>query len=104
MGSEMCIRDRDPGALAAAVAPEAVLYSTAPFRPRDPDGVWLVDHVEKLLDQEFTIDPARKQVARDTVVWTVRVSVDVAAPQPGRAEAELDDAGRVTVLRLGPAG
>ncbi|SFN02092.1 NTE family protein [Pseudonocardia ammonioxydans] len=101
---ERAVLARDPGALAAAVAPEAVLYSTAPFRPRDPDGVRLVDHVEKLLDQEFTIDPTRKQVARDTVVWTVRVSVDGAAPQPGRAEAELDDAGRVTVLRLGPAG
>ena len=99
---ERAVLARDPVVLADAVAPGALLYSRAPFRPRDPDGVQLLEHVEQLLDQEFTIDATRKQVARDTVTWTVRVSVDGAEQRPGRAEAELDDAGRITVLRLGP--
>ena len=35
---ERAVLTRDPVALADVVAPGAVLYSSAPFRPRDPDG------------------------------------------------------------------
>lgn len=100
---ERAVRDADTDALTAAVAPDALLHSTAPFRERDPAGVPLRAHVAELLDGGFTVDPTRKQVARDAAVWAVRVRRDGGPAVAGRAEAELDDAGRVTALRLGPA-
>lgn len=98
---ERAVRDRDPVALAAAVAPDAVLTSTAPFRERDPAGVPLLAHVDALLDGEVTVDATRKQVAAETARWAVRVHRDTGTAD-GLAEADLDDAGLVTVLRLGP--
>lgn len=98
---ERAVRDRDPVALAAAVAPGAVLTSTAPFRERDPAGVPLLAHVDALLDGEVTVDATRKQVAAETARWAVRVHRDTGTAD-GLAEADLDDAGLVTALRLGP--
>ena len=94
------MRDGDPVALAAAVTPDATLTSTAPFRER-PSPVPLLAHLGELLDGEFTVDPTRKQVARDTAEWAVRVHRDGGVTD-GRAEAGLDDDGRVVALRLGP--
>ncbi|WP_145982626.1 MULTISPECIES: patatin-like phospholipase family protein [unclassified Pseudonocardia] len=101
---ERAVLEGDVSAFRAAVVPEAVLYSTAPFRERDPGGVPLREHADRLLDGEFTVDPARKQVTRDAAVWDVRVTRagDPAGAVPGRVEAELDDDGRITTLRLGP--
>lgn len=97
---ERAARDGDPVALAAAVTPDATLTSTAPFRER-PSPVPLLAHLGELLDGEFTVDPTRKQVARDTAEWAVRVHRDGGVTD-GLAEAGLDDDGRVTGLRLGP--
>ncbi|MEJ8277933.1 patatin-like phospholipase family protein [Pseudonocardia spirodelae] len=98
---ERALAAADTGALAAAVAPDALLFSTAPFRERDPAGVPLRAHLTELVDGEVTVDPTRKQVARDAVEWAVRVHRD-GVVVPGRAEAELGDDGRITALRLGP--
>ncbi|MFP5020394.1 patatin-like phospholipase family protein [Pseudonocardia phyllosphaerae] len=92
---ERALREHDAGALRAALAPGATLRSSAPFPVRT--GVPLAGHADELLD-EVTVDPALRQRTGEGAVWAVRGPGGV----PGRADAELDDAGRVTELTLGP--
>ncbi|GAA1383301.1 hypothetical protein GCM10009613_12550 [Pseudonocardia kongjuensis] len=101
---ERAVRERDAAGLAAAIAPDARLWSTAPFRERAPGGSPLADAVGEILAGEFAIDTTRKQVARDDAVWAVRISSPDGDRAEGLARATLDAQGRVTALRLGPAG
>jgi NTE family protein len=94
---EQAVLARDADALRAAITDDAVLESGAPFRTRSPTP--LREHLDALTDGRFTIDATRKQVAADTVTWTLRLS----GRARGRGLAEATFAGdKVSHLRLGP--
>jgi NTE family protein len=100
---ERAWRDRDPGAVLGCFADDAELWSAPPFP--DQAGLRGRQRIGRFVRQHLTtnlqLDPTRKQVAGDRVIWTVRAYGDDPAEWvQGRAEAELRD-GKVVALRLG---
>jgi NTE family protein len=99
---EAAWRAGDAKAVLACFADDAELVSAPPFpdrgrlRGRRQIGQFVRQH----LTTGLHVDPTRKQVARDRVIWTVQAHRDGGAPVLGRAEAEFR-AGRVAALRLG---
>lgn len=93
---------RDAEAVVGSFAEDAELVSSAPFprqgryRGTEP----LRRFVDDVLCGELQLDPTRKQVAREQVIWTVRGRGDHAAALEGRAVARFRD-GQVTGLWLG---
>ncbi|MEV1293371.1 patatin-like phospholipase family protein [Pseudonocardia sp. NPDC049635] len=100
---EHAVREQDAAGFAAAIAPGALLWSTAPFRERPSGGTPLADAAGEILAAEFAIDLTRKQVARDDAEWAVRITTPDGERAEGLARATLDSQGRVSALRLGPA-
>jgi NTE family protein len=108
---EAAWRAQDAEAVVNFFADDAELVSAPPFSPHGPSRgpaaarPFLHEH----LTAEIRVDPTRKQIARDRVVWTVRTSGGPSLPGGGdpvgnkvrgRAEAQFSD-GRITSLRLG---
>ncbi len=93
---------RDADRLLSLFADDAELVAEAPFAPGTHRGPrQLRRFVEDQLFALTGVDPTRKQVARDRVVWTVRGRADgEEAARSGRAEAEFRD-GRIARLRVG---
>ncbi|MGE3660919.1 MAG: patatin-like phospholipase family protein [Pseudonocardia sp.] len=102
---ERAWRARDVERVRAIMAPDVVLTSTTPFRPRAGlRGAAAHEEIAELC-RTARMDLTRKQLTRERATWTVRLD----GPDPGdgaggrgRIEAEITDQ-RVTHLRLGPA-
>ncbi|WP_245585608.1 hypothetical protein [Pseudonocardia asaccharolytica] len=83
-------------------ADDAELVSDDPFPPGEHRGT---EQLRRFLAGRFTqrvgVDPTRKQLAGDRVVWTLRARTEGPRSAPtGRAEAEVQD-GRIMRLRVG---
>ena len=80
------------------------LMSTEPFPEAGP--IRGLSHVRAFIDEHLssaTIDLTRKQIARDRVTWTVKISATSSGARTrGRAEIALTG-GRITSLELGPS-
>jgi NTE family protein len=95
---------RDPAAVMAFFAADAEVSSSAPFSNR---GAYRGEReirkfVAEYLAGNVRIDPTKKQVARNEVVWTVRTHTgeDSSDRSEGMAAAEFRE-GSIRVLRLG---
>ena len=95
---------RDPAAVMAFFADDAEVSSSAPFSNR---GAYRGEReirkfVAEYLAGNVRIDPTKKQVARNEVVWTVRMHTgeDSSDRSEGIAAAEFRE-GSIRVLRLG---
>ncbi|MBV9944308.1 MAG: patatin-like phospholipase family protein [Solirubrobacterales bacterium] len=101
---ERAWKEQDFDAVLSFFADDVRLSSTEPFPKTGP--IRGISHVNAFIDQHLSsaiIDPTRKQVARDRVVWTVKTSSKSSGARTrGVAEIALRG-GRITSLTLGPS-
>jgi len=104
LGFERAWRERDPGGVMAFCADDVEFESSPPFTARARSvgaerlGAFLDAHLGNI-----AMDATKKQVAGDSVVWTVRKHTRRAGSRE-RGEAAITlRAGKVTSLRLGPS-
>jgi NTE family protein len=97
-------KSRDPAAIMSFFARDAEIFSSAPFANGGiHKGTREVrEFVADILARGVSVDPTRKQVARNGVAWTVRLPADADSPgrRMGIVEAEFQG-GSIIALRLG---
>ena len=95
-------RTRDAEAIMEFFSDESELVCSSPFRERGRyRGVSQIRRfLANTLLKELTVDLTRKQLARDKVVWAVRVHGAGAARVEGPAEAVFDE-DKIATFRLG---
>jgi NTE family protein len=97
-------KSRDPAAIMGFFAPDAEIFSSAPFANggtyKGSRGVRTF--VTDILARGVRVDPTRKQVARNGVAWTVMMPAEAGSPgrRMGVVEAEFRG-GSIAALRLG---
>jgi NTE family protein len=98
---ERAWRDGDSVALTGQFAEDCEIESAHPFRPipRQRGAKAVQQFISEHLAGAVQVDPTRKQVSADRVIWQVRSKDGKGERLKGQAEARFD-AGKVTGIRL----
>jgi NTE family protein len=103
---EVAWRRRDTDAVLGFLDVDVDVSCAAPFPVQGPyrGAEQVRAFIREHLEGDARMDPTRKHIARDRVTWAVRTPPDFPGPRiSGIVEARFRS-GRITDLRLGPAG